>query len=406
MTDAAPTGDDGAGAGRDGAPEPVPVSPPLPAWPSVAYWVRTTLAVVATLLLVAAARRVTHILLLVVMAFVLAVGVDPMVQWLGRLGVRRGWAVTIIFVGLASFLALFAVLLVPPLVQEVRQFADALPGYVSELQRRQDWIGSLARRVDATKIEEFVADIPSHVGSSLGTIIGVAGTVLGRVFDLFTIGILSIYFMLALPRLPRTVASLTRPAHRAQVDAVLRRSIEKIGGYVSGNLITSAVCGVLTALALVALRVPYAVPLGLWAGVADLIPQVGSYLGAIPAILVALTEGPGHGLAAAAFFIAYQQFENYILAPRVYQNSIDLSPAAVIVSTLVGGTLAGFAGALLALPVAATVKVLMTDVVLADRLRQRAEEPASPPEAARAGRRRRRRPGGPDTDPEPAPAPD
>jgi Predicted permease len=101
--------------------------------------------------------------------------------------------------------------------------------------------------------------------------------------------------------------------------------------------------------ALLALRVDYAVPLGLWAGVADLIPQVGAYLGALPAVLVALTKGPAYGVATVLFFIAYQQFENYILAPRVYKSSIDLSPAAVIISTLAGGILAGFAGALLAL---------------------------------------------------------
>jgi predicted PurR-regulated permease PerM len=147
---------------------------------------------------------------------------------------------------------------------------------------------------------------------------------------------------------------------------VIDDSVVKIGGYVSGNLATSAACGVLTIVALLVIRVPYAVPLGMWAGVADLIPQVGSYLGAIPAVLVALTKGPAYGIAAGLYFIAYQQFENYLLAPRIYQNSIDLSPAAVVVSTLVGGSLAGFAGALLALPVAATIKVVVHDVMLVE----------------------------------------
>ena len=129
-------------------------------------------------------------------------------------------------------------------------------------------------------------------------------------------------------------------------------------------------CGAATVVALLALRVDYAVPLGLWAGVADLIPQVGAYLGALPAVLVALTKGPVWGLATVLYFIAYQQFENYVLAPRVYKSSIDLSPAAVILSTLAGGILAGFAGALLALPIAATIKVIAIDVVLASRSSQ------------------------------------
>jgi predicted PurR-regulated permease PerM len=313
------------------------------------------------------------VLLLVVVAFVLAVGLDPAVRWLGRWRVRRGWAVALIFTGLAGFLALFVALLVPPLVREVRQFADALPGYLDHLQARQDWIGNAARHGNiSAKVQEFVADIPHQVGASFGTVVGLAGTVLGRLFDLFTVSILSIYFMLSLPRLRQTVAAVVRPARREQVDRVLQRSLEKIGGYVSGNLITSAVCGTATSVALLTMRIPYAVPLGMWAGAADLIPQVGAYAGAIPAVLVGLARGPGYGLAVVLFFTAYQQFENYILAPRVYRNSIDLSPAAVIVSTLAGGTLAGFAGALLALPVAATVKVVMTEFLLANRLAQSA----------------------------------
>jgi predicted PurR-regulated permease PerM len=369
----------------DGSPGAVDAPEPGPgpgaesgariAWPTAMYWLRSTLVVVSTLLVVAAARRVTHVLLLVVVAFVLAVGMDPAVRWLGRFRVARGWAVAVIFIGLAGFLALFVALLVPALVREVRQFAQSLPGYLTDLQGRDDWLGNAARHADVSaKVQQFIADLPRHIGDSFNAVIGVAGTVLGRLFDLFTVSILTIYFTLSLPRLRRTVTALTAPAHRAQVDRVLQRSIEKIGGYVSGNLITSAVCGVLAVIALSVLRVDYAVPLGMWAGVADLIPQVGAYLGILPAALVGLAKGPGYGVAVIVYFTAYQQFENYILAPRVYQNSIDLSPAAVIISTLVGGTLAGFAGALLALPVAATIKVVAVDVVLAGRASRPSED--------------------------------
>src|SRR5262249_36769616 len=156
-------------------------------------------------------------------------------------------------------------LLVPPLVRQIRQFAGDLPSYLADLQRRHDWIGNMAKRADVSaRVQQYISDIPQHIGESFNTIIGLAGTVLGRIFDLFTIGILSVYFMISLPRLRRTVASLTSPDHRAQVDHVIERSIDKIGGYVAGNLITSAVCGVFTTVALLGLRVPYAVPLGLW----------------------------------------------------------------------------------------------------------------------------------------------
>ena len=367
-------------------PEPA-LAPAQPAWSQVwppwTYWVRTTLAVVATLLAVAAARRISHVLLLALVAFVLAVGLDPAVQWLGKLRIRRGWAVAIIFVGLVVFLALFVALLIPLLAREVPQFAAALPGYLADLQRRDDWLGNAFRHANVSaEVRQFIADLPSKIGESFTAIVGAAGTAFGRVFDVFTVGILCIYFMVALPRLPATIAKLVSRDRRAHVNLLLQRSFDKIGGYVSGNLITSAVCAAATVVALLALRIDYAVPLGLWAGVADLIPQVGAYLGALPAVLIALTEGPAYGVATVLFFIAYQQFENYLLAPRVYKSSIDLSPAAVIISTLAGGILAGFAGALLALPIAATIKVIAVDVVLASRSNPPPEDPANDGPAA------------------------
>jgi predicted PurR-regulated permease PerM len=151
---------------------------------------------------------------------------------------------------------------------------------------------------------------------------------------------------------------------------VIDQSIEKIGGYVYGNVVTSLICGILALVALLIMGVPFAVPLAMWAGLADLIPAVGSYLGAVPAILVAFFVSPVRGLVTLGYFIGYQQFENYVLVPKVMQNAVNLSPAAVIVSTLIGGSLFGFAGALLALPVAATVKVVIVETWLRDRGRR------------------------------------
>ena len=174
------------------------------------------------------------------------------------------------------------------------------------------------------------------------------------------------------------------------------KSIDKIGGYVYGNLITSVLCGAATLVALLVLGVPFAVPLALWAGFADLIPLVGAYLGAAPAIIVAFFVSPITGILALVYFVVYQQFENYVLVPRVMRNAVNLSAPAVILSTLIGGSLAGFAGALLALPAAAAMKVLVTDVWLRDRVKdgdalakeRYLEERRSEFEASTAARRR------------------
>jgi predicted PurR-regulated permease PerM len=157
---------------------------------------------------------------------------------------------------------------------------------------------------------------------------------------------------------------------RERARRVTEQSVTKIGGYVSGNLFTSLICAIITLVALVVLGIPYAIPLAMWAGIADLIPAMGSYLGAIPAVGVAFFQSPLKGILVLAYFIIYQQFENYYLVPKVMQNAVNLSPATVIISTLIGGSLFGFAGALLALPTAATIKVIMYEVWLRERAEQ------------------------------------
>jgi predicted PurR-regulated permease PerM len=249
--------------------------------------------------------------------------------------------------------------------------AEDVPRYVARLETRDDAVGDYVRRNDvATRIQDFIQDLPQKIGESFGTVLGIAGKVGSVLFRLITVLILMLYFMLALPSMRQTAAILFPLDQRRQGERVMDRSVDRIGGYVSGNLITSGVCGVVTLVALMIVGVPFAVPLALWAGFADLIPLVGAYVGAAPAIIVALFVSPVAGIVTLVYFLLYQQFENYVLVPRVMKNAVNLSPAAVIVSTLVGGSLAGFAGALLALPVAATVKVLVIDVWLRDRVKE------------------------------------
>jgi predicted PurR-regulated permease PerM len=337
-------------------------------WPPMSYWIRVTVTVVLTFYVLGLAAAVLNILILVLIALVLAVGLDPAVRRLVASGLRRGVAVALIFLSFVVFIVLFGLLVLPPLVNQITGLADDVPRYARELAMRDDWIGSYLREHDVTAaVQNFISTLPERVGESFGTILGVAGRVGSALFNIVTVAILMVYFMLSLPSM-RGKATLALHADRRDRGArVIDQSIEKIGGYVYGNVITSLICGIAALLALLTLGVPFAVPLAMWAGLADLIPAVGSYLGAVPAIIVASFVSPVRGLVALAYFIAYQQFENYVLVPKVMQNAVNLSPAAVIVSTLIGGSLFGFAGALLALPVAATVKVVIVEMWLKDR---------------------------------------
>jgi predicted PurR-regulated permease PerM len=338
-------------------------------WPPMTYWAKVTVVVLLTFMLLRAASLVSSILLLVVMALVIAVGLDPAVRYLQRFRLRRGTATAAIFVAVLAFLALFVILLGPPLARQISDLAGHIPDYVQKLANRDDAIGKYFRAHDITQnVKDFVEEIPTKVARSFDTVLGIAGKLGSLAFQLVTIAILTIYFMLSLPNMRRTAVIVFSPERREQGEHVLNQAVEKIGGYVGGNLVTSSICGLASMFALLVLGVPFAIPLAMWAGVADLIPQVGSYLGAAPAVLIGFLQSPLTGVLVLVYFIVYQQFENYFLVPRVMKDAVDLSPAAVIISTLIAGSLLGFAGALLALPVAATIKVVIYDVWLHDRI--------------------------------------
>jgi predicted PurR-regulated permease PerM len=345
-------------------------------WPPMSYWARVTITVVAVLTVIAALAAVGNIVILIVIAAVLAIGLDPAVRFFERRGSARGPAVAVIFVAVLAFIVLFASLVVPALVRQVGELADNIPGYVDELGRRDDALGRYFRDTDvAEKLKDFVADLPSKITSSFSTVLGVAGRVTSAIFNLITVAILTIYFMLSLPRMRRSAALVFPKDSRERAEVVMDRSIHRIGGYVAGNLTTSLICGFAALLfflilGILQIGIPYAVPLAIWAGIADLIPAVGAYIGAAPAVIVGFFAGPVTGSLILAYFLAYQQFENYYIVPRVMRDAVNLSSAAVIISTLVFGSLFGFAGALLALPAAATIKVVLREVFLRDRVEE------------------------------------
>jgi predicted PurR-regulated permease PerM len=344
-------------------------------WPPMSYWARVTITVVAVLTILAALAAVSNIVILILIAAVLAIGLDPAVRAFERRGQTRGRAVVMIFLGVLAFALLFAFLVVPPLIRQVGELADDIPGYVQRLGQRDDSLGRYFRDTDvAARLQDFVADLPSKITSSFGTIVGVAGRVTSAIFNLVTVAILTVYFMLSLPRMRRT-AGIVFPEGEARErgEAVMDQAISRIGGYVAGNLVTSVICGVSALvvfgiLGVFGLGIPFAVPLAMWAGIADLIPAVGAYLGAFPAVVVGFFQSPLTGVLLLVYFLAYQQVENYAIVPRVMKNAVNLSPAAVIISTLIFGSLAGFAGALLALPAAATIKVVILEVFLRERV--------------------------------------
>ncbi len=332
------------------------------------HYARATLTVVAVLAVLAAAWAVRATLLLVLVAAVLAVGLDPSVRRLQRMRVSRGWAVVLIFLASIGFLVLFGLLVIPPLVREVRELASDIPGYVARLKTSHGWVGDLERKYHlSTRLRELTDRLPSLASASLGRILGITKSVASVIFNVLTISILTVYFLLSLPRTQAGVQGLFRGEHRRRDVRMFQEALERVGGYVSGNIAVSIIAGLGAFIFLRIFGIPFAAALAMWVAIADLIPTVGATLGALAAVIVAFFSSIPDGIATVIYFIVYQQVENYVIVPRVMKKAVDLSPAAVIVSVLIGGSLAGFAGALLALPLAAAAKVVVRDVWLRPR---------------------------------------
>ncbi|GGM79530.1 AI-2E family transporter [Dactylosporangium sucinum] len=319
---------------------------------------------------------VRQVLVQVVIALFVAVSLDPAVRLLIRHGVRRSVAVAAILVVAVGLLVAFVWSLVPPLVGQAGELLQNIPKYLQELPERSRAYREIADRYGLTeRLTEFARGVPAKVG---GGALGVITGIFSAIVNVLLVVVLTIYFMADLPRLRRGLVRLVPRARRPRAAQAVNVVVDKVGGYMIGNLIISLVAGVTAFVCLFALGVPYALPLAVFVAVTDLIPMIGATVGAVGCTVVALVTAGVWPAAVVVglFFLAYQQLENYLIAPRVLRNTVDLSSISVLLAALVGGAILGVVGALMAIPIVAAVKVLMTPMV--EALNQ-PPEPSDPP---------------------------
>jgi predicted PurR-regulated permease PerM len=339
-----------------------------------------SLGAVATLLVLQGLYSIRGILVQVLVALFITVSLEPAVHWLTRRGMRRGLAVTLIFA--VAFGALFAFLIsvIPQLVNQGRQLIDDLPGYLGELQARSRQFRGLNDRFNlSSQLQGIVGSIPGRIGSG---VLGFTGRLFGALFSTLTVLVFTAYFMAGLPRIRNGLVWLFPADRRPRVKQVVDLLVDKVGGYMIGNIIISIIAGVSSYLAFRLLGVSFAVPLAFLVAVFDLIPMIGATLGAIVGVTVAAFTTPlwPNTVLVAVFFVAYQQVENYLIAPRVLKTTVDIGASAVLLAGLIGATLLGLVGALMAIPVAAAFNVLPNE-----RLQAREAAAAGPDAVAAAG---------------------
>jgi predicted PurR-regulated permease PerM len=324
----------------------------------------------------------------VLIAAFLAISLDPAIRWMVRRKVKRGQAVAVIFAGLIAFLALGLWVFMPPLIHQGANLATDFPGYLDHLRSRSESLRSLEDRFHLQRaIHDFAANAPTKLGQQA---LGFGQRFFGALISALLVLVLTIYFMVDLPRLRRGLVRLFPKRQRRVVNDAVNVVIDKVGSYMIGNLIVSVFAGIATLIALLALRVPFALPLAVFVAIADLLPMIGATLGASVCVIVGLATGEiwPTVVLIIVFFIVYQQVENYVIVPRVMRGSVQMSSLAVLLAALIGGSALGLVGALMAIPIAAAIRVLVTPVIQA-----RDEEPvpdptgdaaADPPEDATA----------------------
>ena len=320
--------------------------------------------------------NVRDILVQVLIALFVAVSLDPAVRWLVAHGVKRSIAVTIIFLITLAILTGFVWSLVPPLVGQATDLAAKVPDYLHQLTLRSQTYREVADRYGLTqKLTQYAADLPGIIG---GGALGFLQGLFSAIVNVLLVVVLTIYFMLDLPRLRRGLVRLFPRSLRPRAAQATNVVVDKVGGYMIGNLIISLFAGVSSFICLMALQVPFALPLAVFVAITDLIPLIGATVGAAGCVLVALVTVDiwPRAVILAVFFLLYQQAENYLIAPRVLRNTVNMSSVAVLLAALIGGSILGVVGALMSIPVVAAVKVLMTPMVEA--------LDASPPNVASA----------------------
>jgi predicted PurR-regulated permease PerM len=327
----------------------------------------------------------------ILIAAFLAVALSGPVNYLAR-SMRRGFAITIVYLGLLAVPVLLIALIVPPLITEANNFAQDVPSYARDVTRfvqDNDTLRSLNEDYNITEeLEKQAGKLPDQLGGAAGTLRDVGLGIVNSLFALITILVLTA-FLLSSGRKWTDAAIASRPTEQRQR---LRRALDNmaaaVAGYVAGALTIALIAGVATFIVLTILGVPFAAPLAVVAGLFSLIPLVGATIAAILIGIVTVFDNfPTVTIIWAVWAIVYQQFENHVIQPQIQKRTVNVQPFITIVAVLFGATLLGVLGALVAIPAAASIQILLREYVDVRTMSIKPEEngdeppPAAPPPA-------------------------
>jgi predicted PurR-regulated permease PerM len=310
--------------------------------------------------------RVQWLLVILLVSLFLSFAMEPAVHWMARRGVRRGVGTWLVFLATLLFFGGFFAAMALLVVDQTRNLLEAGPAMLTDIaDRTTDLLPADLAEPITEWLDEQQRTLPDRMAQAAGTlgrgVLGFGQTVIGGVFQLATIGLVTFYLVADGPKLRKRLASRLEPRDQVRVLGLWELAITKTGGYVYSRVLTAVASAAFHVAVFSVIGLDYAVALGIWVGIiSSLIPAIGTYLaGALP-LVVALADSAGQAVIVLTAIVVYQQIENYWIVPRITASTLELHPAVAFLSVLAGGAIAGVTGALLAIPAVAIVTALLS----------------------------------------------
>ena len=326
-----------------------------------------TLGALTAIVLMRALASVSQIFILILIALFLAMGLNPAVEALRRRNMSRVTAVTIIFTSVIAFVVFFALVVAPPVISQGTQLINKAPTLLGDLTNNAtiNKLNDQYEIIDTlqSKLTSVTSDGTLLI-SAFGGVIGVGKSVLSGFFTFLTILVLTLYFITSLPQAVNLGLSLVPASRRARVGHLTNAIIARVGSFVGSQIVIAAMAAVFVFVLSLVLGLPSPIAIGMIVFVCGLIPLVGHFLGSGIVTIIALTQSILIGVIALVAYVIYVQIENYVVTPRIMKRTLAVPGAVTIISALIGSSLLGLVGGLLAVPVAASIILILDEVVI------------------------------------------
>jgi predicted PurR-regulated permease PerM len=326
-----------------------------------------TLGALTAIVLMRALASVSQIFILILIALFLATGLNPAVEALRRRNMSRATAVTIIFTSVIAFVIFFALVVAPPVISQGTQLINKAPTLLGELtnnatiNKLNDQYGIIDTL--QARLESVTSDGTLLI-SAFGGVIGVGKSVLSGFFTFLTILVLTLYFITSLPQAVNLGLSLVPASRRERIGHLTNAIIARVGSFVGSQIVIAAMASLFVFILSLVLGLPSPIAIGMIVFVCGLIPLIGHFLGSGIVTIIALTQSITIGVIALVAYVVYVQIENYVVTPRIMKRTLAVPGAVTIISALIGSSLLGLVGGLLAVPVAASIILILDEVVI------------------------------------------